>query len=349
VVAQRGRIKARFQLQRCRRIRVTTRRPRPPSDRQQRDARLVEEDYPGRFCARPFLILGHSSATQRAIASSSRSRAWRSGRCRLQPSRPTSSRHTDARASRTPVTRWTTWATRSKVHRSVVNRLALAPCRSACSTWAAWASDSLGGHPAARRRRHAATRLGPAAPASVARSRARPHGLGHLGLGAALGQQFRCAQPAGLGRLWPLHRLHRARTMVTLGHAPCSQTGARSPTQLMKTSITMQPPIAGGQLTASCLTLAFLTDPPNEGRSTRGGWHNVTSVPIRSSSKISLTAGRGGVAGMPRQGAGASPTRQSYPLDRASRPLQPTLDDLDNRLGDRPAIRTKRNCALSVP
>src|SRR4029453_14386695 len=45
-----------------------------------------------------------------------------------------------------------------------------------------------------------------------------PDRLGHLGLGAALGQQLGRAQPAGLSRLRPLHRLHRAGTMLAPGH-----------------------------------------------------------------------------------------------------------------------------------
>ena len=49
-----------------------------------------------------------------------------------------------------------TCATRSRVHRSVANPLACAPASSACSTWPACASDSLGGRPPARRRRNAA-------------------------------------------------------------------------------------------------------------------------------------------------------------------------------------------------
>jgi hypothetical protein len=62
-------------------------RPGAPHRWDQRDGRFVEDDDPGRFCGCPFLIRGHSCATQRAIASSSRSLARRSGRCSVQPSR----------------------------------------------------------------------------------------------------------------------------------------------------------------------------------------------------------------------------------------------------------------------
>ena len=41
-----------------------------------------------------------------------------------------------------------------------------------------------------------------------------------LRLGAALSQQLGRAQPAGLSRLRPLHRLHRAGMMIAPGHAP---------------------------------------------------------------------------------------------------------------------------------
>jgi hypothetical protein len=62
-------------------------RPGAPHRRDQQDGRFVEEDEPGRFCAGPLLVLGHSWATQRAIACSSRSAARRSGRCSVQPRR----------------------------------------------------------------------------------------------------------------------------------------------------------------------------------------------------------------------------------------------------------------------
>jgi transposase len=74
---------------------------------------------------------GHSCATHRAISDSSRSTAWRLGRCRLHPSRPVSRRHTEARANFTPVTRSTTAPARSNVHRSASNPCAWAPCSNA--------------------------------------------------------------------------------------------------------------------------------------------------------------------------------------------------------------------------
>ncbi len=64
---------------------------------EQRHARLVGEHDPGTFLHRPLLMRGHSWVTHRAISDSSRSTARRWGRCRVHPSRPVSSRHTDAR------------------------------------------------------------------------------------------------------------------------------------------------------------------------------------------------------------------------------------------------------------
>ena len=60
----------------------------------QRDGRFVDKDDPGRFCGGPFLIRGHSWATQRAIASSSRSLARRSGPLQA-PAQPAAQDHPD--------------------------------------------------------------------------------------------------------------------------------------------------------------------------------------------------------------------------------------------------------------
>jgi hypothetical protein len=89
--------------------------------------------------------------------------------------------------------------------------------------------------PAATQRRHPALgQQGLPTPHALARD---SHRLGHLGLGAALGQQFRCAQPAGLSGLRTLHRLHRAGPMIALVHAPMlpDRSSGRA-NQLMKTS-----------------------------------------------------------------------------------------------------------------
>ena len=83
----------------------------------------------GRLCAvgRGCLILGHRSLTQRSIAAWSRSAARRLGRWTVQPSRWSSSAHTQAGWWRTPVRRSITVATRSRVHSSPTNPCAVAP------------------------------------------------------------------------------------------------------------------------------------------------------------------------------------------------------------------------------
>src|SRR5207249_253689 len=62
---------------------LTPRRPSAPDYRRQRGAGLILEDDPGLLPAGEFFTSGHSSRTQRVIASSSRSLARRAGFCQL--------------------------------------------------------------------------------------------------------------------------------------------------------------------------------------------------------------------------------------------------------------------------
>ena len=65
----------------------------------------------------------------------------------LQPNRLRSSRQVDGLDSWTPVSPWITTAMRSRVHTSVANPWASAPCSSACSIPASWSSATLGRRP----------------------------------------------------------------------------------------------------------------------------------------------------------------------------------------------------------
>jgi hypothetical protein len=56
-------------------------RPRAPHDRLLRDATFVLEDYPGVAAPRVFFTCRHRWRRHCRIATSSRSRAWRAGRC----------------------------------------------------------------------------------------------------------------------------------------------------------------------------------------------------------------------------------------------------------------------------
>ena len=93
-----------------------------------------------------FFNLGQRSFTQRSMASSSRSVAWRAGRCRLQPIRR-STFQTCPGWYLTPVTFSITSATRARVHRSVGYPFALGPFWRARSTLARSASVTLRGRP----------------------------------------------------------------------------------------------------------------------------------------------------------------------------------------------------------
>lgn len=66
--------------------RATARRPGAADGRNQEEARLVDEDEVGAQPRGFFLMCGHVSRLHRAMRSSSRSRARRSGFCTLQPS-----------------------------------------------------------------------------------------------------------------------------------------------------------------------------------------------------------------------------------------------------------------------
>lgn len=61
--------------------RLATRRPRAPDDRQLGDAAFVLEDEPRSLAPGVFFTAGHRVAIHCRMARSSRSRAWRAGRC----------------------------------------------------------------------------------------------------------------------------------------------------------------------------------------------------------------------------------------------------------------------------
>ena len=61
--------------------RPAARRPRAPDDRQLGDAAFVLEDEPGALAPGVFFTAGHRVAIHCRMARSSRSRAWRAGRC----------------------------------------------------------------------------------------------------------------------------------------------------------------------------------------------------------------------------------------------------------------------------
>ena len=61
--------------------RLAPRGPRPPDDRVVREAAFVLEDEPGAAAPGVFFTRGHRVRVHCAIAASSRSRAWRTGRC----------------------------------------------------------------------------------------------------------------------------------------------------------------------------------------------------------------------------------------------------------------------------
>jgi len=61
--------------------RLTARGPRAPDDRQLGDAAFVLEDQPGALAPGVFFTAGHRVALHCRMARSSRSRAWRAGRC----------------------------------------------------------------------------------------------------------------------------------------------------------------------------------------------------------------------------------------------------------------------------
>jgi len=126
--------------------RFAARRPRPSDDRMLREPALVLEDEPGAATAGVFFTCAHRRVFQRAIASSSRSRACRAGRCSDQPS-PRSTRHTWPGWCCTPVTCAITAATRGKVHNSVPKPCAPGPARSARSTRASCAASNRGLRP----------------------------------------------------------------------------------------------------------------------------------------------------------------------------------------------------------
>jgi len=65
--------------------RLTAGRPRSPHERCEEKAALIQEDDVGVQSLRFFLMRGQSTFTQRRIAASSRSRAWRSGFWGVQP------------------------------------------------------------------------------------------------------------------------------------------------------------------------------------------------------------------------------------------------------------------------
>lgn len=65
--------------------RLPTRRPGSAHERCEKKPALVEKDDVGVQPLRFFLMRGQSTLTQRRIAASSRSRAWRSGFCGLHP------------------------------------------------------------------------------------------------------------------------------------------------------------------------------------------------------------------------------------------------------------------------
>lgn len=65
--------------------RLTARRPGPAHERCEEKPALIQEDDVGLQSLRFFLMRGQSTLTQRRIAASSRSRAWRSGFWGVQP------------------------------------------------------------------------------------------------------------------------------------------------------------------------------------------------------------------------------------------------------------------------
>ena len=98
--------------------RVAARGPRAADDRSVRDAAFVFEDDPGPPAARVFFTCGQRSRFHCAIAPSSRSRAWRTGRWSDQPKRRRMYQ-TCPGWYPTPVRRSMTLATRGSVHSSV--------------------------------------------------------------------------------------------------------------------------------------------------------------------------------------------------------------------------------------
>ena len=64
---------------------LPTRRPGSAHERREQEPALIEEDDVRVQSLRFFLMRGQSTLTQRRIAVSSRSRAWRSGFCGVQP------------------------------------------------------------------------------------------------------------------------------------------------------------------------------------------------------------------------------------------------------------------------
>jgi hypothetical protein len=135
------------------------------------------------------------------MACSSRSLAERSGRCRVQPSRR-SSRQVLERDSRILVVRSMTWATRSRVHRSLSNPLAVAPASSARVIAAVCSPERAGGRPLAWRRRSALVRPWPRRAASVGPPQKRPRAPQRSWGGPALGEEFCRAQAVGFVALW---------------------------------------------------------------------------------------------------------------------------------------------------
>ncbi len=106
--------------------RLTAASPRSNSVRPFREATLVDKDDGSGFPRGFFLMRGHSTRFQRAMASSFRSIARPVGRWQLQPMR-TRNLHTCALWYRTPNSRSITSATRSQVHRFVAYPAASGP------------------------------------------------------------------------------------------------------------------------------------------------------------------------------------------------------------------------------
>src|SRR5437660_832159 len=121
--------------------------PGAPDHRRQRGPAFVLEDDPGLLPAGEFFISGHSSRTQRAIASSSRSIARRAGFCQLQPSRRRIFQ-TCPTVYRIPVSIAITSATRSNVHSSVCQPYAAGPLSNARWTLLSSLVVSSAGRPA---------------------------------------------------------------------------------------------------------------------------------------------------------------------------------------------------------
>lgn len=122
-------------------------RPRGPNGRALRKARFVQENQPGVQARGLFFTWGQRDRTQWAIAFSSRSLAWRAGRCRLHPNWPRI-RQTWAGEWRTRQVFQITSATRCKVHNSVAKPQALAPFSSAAATRCRAMASSRGVRPA---------------------------------------------------------------------------------------------------------------------------------------------------------------------------------------------------------